>query len=52
VLSHADVLVIGHRLREVTDAPGHLKKPGMHLVDLVGLSQPRLSEGGYRGICW
>ena len=52
VLSHADVLVIGHRLREVTDALAHLKKPNLSLVDLVGMSRPPDSQCAYQGICW
>ena len=52
VLSHADVLVIGHRLREVTDALAHLNKPNLSVVDLVGMSQAQDLACKYRGSCW
>ncbi|HZF14581.1 MAG TPA: nucleotide sugar dehydrogenase [Steroidobacteraceae bacterium] len=52
VLLHADVLVIGHRSREVTDALAYLKKPGLSVVDLVGMSRAKDLQCGYRGICW
>jgi GDP-mannose 6-dehydrogenase len=51
IVERSEVIVIGNAdegFRRLVDAP----PPGKRVVDLVGCFMPRVSGGGYEGICW
>lgn len=51
VLDHADVIVIGNGATEFCEIPNQITKKQV-VVDLVRISEKRLNNSNYDGICW
>jgi GDP-mannose 6-dehydrogenase len=51
ILDHAETIVIGNKDPDFEDVPSRLRE-GQALVDLVRISNQRISGGQYDGICW